>query len=489
VILSLALVCLIYASPLAQTGTIAGAVYRSDDGKSLAFANVLVVGTGMGAMSLENGRFTIRGIPEGTYTIKVMMMGYEMEERAGIVVTPGVETRMEFKLKETIVAETPIIRVIGEKKMIYVDDSTSRFDMDKDQLEDMPVDDVMDAVSLIPGFVKLGDELYSRGNRGGDNQVQINGIPVDDPLDGTTVAVSVLGTAGSEIITGGMDAEYGDAQAAVINITTREGGQSFGGEFRYFTDDFGRQDKTYTNYDRVGLGFGGPTWWKSLRYYVSGEATFSDTENNTIEPRAEHKVTDWLKFRERQTAFYNLQTKLTYKTARATAYGEAIVSRSHRDSYFNNWNIKGYVGQICYFQRLVLAFDTDPPVMAFYGITRIDHGDWAEITDPAQQQRALNIRPVVVIYEYRDDEGNPQEEFLHDFRAATIGGQDVIWDEAVTDPTTGTVLYYRPWVLFSGFQYPYSEFRPFVRNPDGADSSFVAFNAATRTPEVVSNHV
>jgi hypothetical protein len=486
-LVAVALVCLFQTSLLAQTGTVSGAVV-GPDGRPLAYANVIILGTNLGAMSLNDGKFTIKGVPAGTYTIKAMMMGYKAEEKAGIIVDGGKDTRIEFRLEQTIVMKTQEIVVTAEKKMVEVTASDTRAAVSSEQLEEMPVDDVLEAVALKAGIVKQGDDMYVRGGRSGEVQIQIDGVTVDDPLGGGSVGVGLLGTAGSEIISGGMDAEYGDAMSAVVNISTKEGGRRFAGEFRYFTDDFGREDKTYTNFDRVSLGFGGPTWWKSFRYYVSGEATFSDTENTTIEPRTEHKITDWFKFRERQTAFYNFQTKLTYNRQRVKVTGEAILSRSRRDNYFNNWNIEGYVQQIYYFQRIVLAFDTDPPIMTFYGITRIDHGDWAEITDPAQQQLVLNIRPVVVIYEYRDEAGNPQQEFLHDFRAATIGGQDVIWDEAVTG-ADGTVLYYRPWVLFSGHQYPYSEFQPFVRNPDGADSSFVAFNSATRTPEVVSDNV
>ena len=85
------------------------------------------------------------------------------------------------------------------------------------------------------------------------------------------------------MISGGMDAEYGNAQSAIFNMATREGGRVFGGEFRFMTDDFGRADKTYTNYDNMSLGFGGPTFLKSLRYYVAAEATFADGENTTVE--------------------------------------------------------------------------------------------------------------------------------------------------------------------------------------------------------------
>jgi outer membrane receptor protein involved in Fe transport len=44
-------------------------------------------------------------------------------------------------------------------------------------------------------------------------------------------------------------------------------------------------------------------------------------------------------------------------------------------------------------------------------------------------------------------------------------------------------------VLFSGYQYPYSEFQPYLRDPEGADSSYTAFNSAMRTPEVVSDNM
>ena len=56
----------------------------------------------------------------------------------------------------------------------------------------------------------------------------------------------------------------------------------------------------------------------------------------------------------------------------------------------------------------------------------------------------------------------------------------VIWDEAVTS-TDGTVLYYKPWALFEGYQRQFSQFQPFLLDPQGADSSFVPFNSATRT--------
>jgi outer membrane receptor protein involved in Fe transport len=491
---TLALVCVFWSSLLfAQAGTISGTVFNAKTNQPLAYANVVVVGTSLGAMSLNDGKFSVKGVPPGKYTVKAMMMGYKSAEKPNVVVPPGKDVQVEFTLEETIVMKTQEIVVTAQKALVEVTSSDVRAGVSSEQLEEMPVDNVLEAVGLKAGIVKQGDDMHVRGGRSDEVQIQIDGVSVDDPLGSGSVGVGLLGTSGSEIVSGGMDAEYGDAQSAVINITTKEGGRRFAGELRYFTDDFGRQDKTYTNFDRLSLGFGGPTWWNSLRYYISGEATFSDTENSTIEPRTEHKITDWLKFRERQTSSYNFQTKLSYNLQRVKFTGEAIYSQSHSDIYLNNWNIQGYVSKMYYFQRLRLLQVGPPEVMQFAGIAQIDHGPWAQIADEALRERQLNIRPIRVVELVRDPQtGQSEEVFYENFRAAELGTGDtrvtVLWDEKVL-AEDGTVLYYRPWTLFSGYQFPASGFKAYLTDTEGADSSYVPFNSATRTPENVSDNL
>jgi outer membrane receptor protein involved in Fe transport len=474
------------------TGTITGVVTSAADGAPCAYANVILDGTRLGAMCMGDGRYTIRGVPPGTYTVRVLMMGFSTVEKADVAVVAEKEIRVDFVLERNIAVTVPVIQVIGERDEVDVTTSHVVYGVTREDIETMPIDTPIEAAVLVPGFITTGGEIHSRGGRTNEVKIQIDGVPVSDPLQGSTVEVGMMTSAGTEVIAGGMDAEYGDAQSAVINIATREGGRRFSGGFRYFTDDFGRQDKTYTNFDRLSLGFGGPTWWKSLRYYVSGEATFSDSENNSIEPRAEHKITDWLKFRDRQQEAYNFQSKLTWNHRRMKVTGEVIYNRARRDQFLNNWNVQGYVGKIHYFQRLRALGESAPgemQEMVFAGIARVDHGAWARITDPVKRARVLNIRPVVVLQEVRDPETGLTQWIEHtNFRAADIGATTVVWDEAVTDPE-GTPLYYRPWVLFSGFQYPYSGFQPYLNDAAGADSAFVPFNSATRTPETVNRHL
>ena len=494
ILIAAALLGLVHSIASAQTGSVTGKVTKAD-GSPLGYANVIIVGTTMGAMTLADGKYTITAVPPGTYTVRAMMMGYKAVEKPGVVVNIGSPQAADFKLETTVVAKTQEIVVTAERAMVEVTESKTSAAVSESQLQSMPVDDVLEAVGLKAGIVRTGDEMHVRGGRGGEVQVQIDGVPVSDPLGGGTVDVGMLGTSGSEIVSGGMDAEYGDAQSAVINIATKEGGRRFGGELRYFTDDFGRADKTYTNFDRLSLGFGGPTWWKNLRYYASGEATWTDGENTTIEPRPEHKITDFLKFRQRQSASYNMQGKLTYNMARMKVDGEAIYSSQRSDDFLNNWNISGYVGKIWEFQSLVFAVAPEPGQPEIFEFSRIrvfNHGPWAEIKDQATRERQLNIRPVLVQALERQPDGTQQLVTYTKFRAADLRVGNtivpVIWDEAVTS-SDGTVLSYKPLALFEGYQRQFSKFLPFLSDPNGADSSFVPFNSATRTPETISQNL
>ena len=79
---------------------------------------------------------------------------------------------------------------------------------------------------------------------------------------------------GYELLSGGFDAEYGNAQSGIVNIQTQEGGRKFSGLVKYMTDDYGAPDRTFNNFDRVSVGVGGPVglpgFGSVLGYLVGG---------------------------------------------------------------------------------------------------------------------------------------------------------------------------------------------------------------------------
>ncbi|MCI0478915.1 carboxypeptidase regulatory-like domain-containing protein, partial [Candidatus Uhrbacteria bacterium] len=490
---AIALVLLVasFTGAYAQTGRISGKVTDSKSGEPLAFANVVILGTSplLGAMTLNDGTYTIVGVPVGTYTLKAMMMGYTAVEKPGVSVNAGQTTDAAFKLEEAVVGRTQEIVVEAEIPQVDVTSSTTTGRVSSEQLKELPVDDVVSAVALKSGIVKTGDELHVRGGRSQEVQMQIDGVPVDDPLGGS-MSVGLLGTDQSEVITGGMDAEYGNAQSAIINISTREGGKSFEGQIRYMTDDFGRSDKTYTNYDRLSLGFGGPTPLKSVTFYVSGEATFQDGDNWTIADKEETKIAgDWLKYTERQFSSYNLQGKLAYQVnPRLKLIGEAIYSHTVGNPYAHNWNIEGYVQKIYRFMSLRASRDLSfEQARSFGSYVSVYQGDWLTKVPPrvdyypgSIEERRRTVYPIVVGAKVRDPNRPSDPAFLvryDHFYARMLTDvygreSEVIWDEAILD-AQGNLVRHESKLLFEGYQNPESKFSHFRD-----DTSYVYFNSA-----------
>jgi len=292
-----------------KTGTVSGTLTGAA-GAPLPYASVLVLGETAGSASNPDGTYTLH-LPPGPHTLKFAYIGYETAEQP-VTVTAGATVVLHTALRE---AEAPVletITVLGRRERIRREDSSSRHTLTRDDLASLPVDGLQEAVALKAGVVESGGKLHFRGGRDTEVQYRIDGIPVNDPLLGRGVAPATVSVAESEILTGGFDAEYGNAQSGIVDITTREGGDRFAGSVTYMTDDFGGPDRTYDNTDRLGVGFGGPLFSPSLRYFVSGQGAWTDTYLKTSERRPTHTLLDLIRFRDRQDNDLQVQGKLTW---------------------------------------------------------------------------------------------------------------------------------------------------------------------------------
>lgn len=103
--LSLLLSTLFAASPaLAQkTGTIAGTIVDAESGETLIGANAVVVGTSTGAAADLNGRYEIKGLDPGTYSVKYSFTGFQPKTVEGIEVAAGQTTTLDVSLSSQAV--------------------------------------------------------------------------------------------------------------------------------------------------------------------------------------------------------------------------------------------------------------------------------------------------------------------------------------------------------------------------------------------------
>src|SRR4030095_10913481 len=243
--------------PAGPTGRITGKVYEKGKDPA-AYVNVIVLGSKQGAQTDENGNFTIVGVPVGTAQIQVQAIGVDKQIKE-VQVNAGGTASVEFTLGSSKVVKQIEEIEVSAKKQIETKPSTSKQTISAQTIKALPVDNLSQAVSVKAGVVAQGGELHFRGGRGGEVKFQIDGVEVSDPLFGGGANIANLAVAGADVLSGGMDAEYGNALSGVVAVSTKEGTEKFGGEVRWDTDRYGDPTKTYDDLDRFTFGFGGPT--------------------------------------------------------------------------------------------------------------------------------------------------------------------------------------------------------------------------------------
>ncbi|MFH1842076.1 MAG: TonB-dependent receptor [bacterium] len=437
-------------------GMIKGYIRDTETGENLDYANVLIKGTTRGTMSLGGGVFYFQGLAPGQYTVQVLYLGYAPEEQK-VTVRSGETTDIRFGLKVVIVETLDAFDVEGQKYMVEVRSAVTEQDFAGEDFQKYAIDSVEEALAKQAGVVMRAGELYVRGGRSGEVSMRIDDVPVDDPLGGAGLSVSTLAVEAMSTVTGGLDAEFGNALSGVVNITTKTGGDHFEGGLRYFTDDFGRQDKTFTNYDRLEYGFGGPTPIEKLTYYFSGDLRFSDQENYSVANRPEYKVSvgdmTLFKFRRRQLNSIKGSSKWAYTFSQEMKLtAEYTYSHDSREFYAPNWSVSGYSRRIVY-MPVVIRFVSDDSWIFIQQNVPVFYGPWFERMHqdarPAMLVDIRNsslIRRVAPILQVRAVDG----------RIYTV----------VAEPA------------FDGFRYPHSTFSTVAE-----DSSYQWFNSANNNQD------
>jgi outer membrane receptor protein involved in Fe transport len=276
-----------------STGSIKGKMIDKDTKGPLPFGNVLVVGTTLGVMTREDGTFVLPNVPAGVHQIQGSYLGYEDITIDRVRVEAGVATPLDLVMKPTIATETEVIEVTGEKALVEVDVTATTRTISAEELKTAPVTTVKDVLVQQIGVTVQDDEIHIRGGRSDETQYRIDGVVVKDLISGRSAGGEVAATSVSEInvITGGYNAEYGDALSGVVDIKTREGGDSIRTYTEWKSDHFPVVGGIYEDYmrDEVNFRSEGPEpvtqmllpllGWKppgKITYFLSLNAVFND---------------------------------------------------------------------------------------------------------------------------------------------------------------------------------------------------------------------
>jgi len=430
-----------------QTGTISGTVLDKD-GKPISGASVMVLGKGLGAYVDAEGKYVIRSVPVGTYTVRANQVGYSRDEKE-VPVDANRTTVADFRIAPTAYKLPLVIVTPQEKIRVRTQSSATINVVTLDDTRSLPLNDIMEHIALKAGVISQRGELHFRGGRGDEVLTIVNGIPSRNPMISEGVELGLLSISTSEQVLGGMDAQYGNALSGVISFTTREGSDKFGGEVRYFTDRYGEADKSFTDYGRMSLAFGGPFVFPSTNYFVSFQGTFTDTYLQNASRQNEHRFLDFIRIGNKQSNETNLSGKVTWKVSPNQKVNlELIRNASLNGRFHNRWNRNGFVQTFA-----DSAAPTDGSVSQLYGtwayypvdstFVPVNTADHLPITEENYDKIAVTFRSVLdsgTIYNVRAS------------RQAWTTSQDVL-DRQLWEYQAQPNQYYDPFNRVDGAYY------------------------------------
>lgn len=260
-LISILLVIVSFISFAQQKGKLEGKIIDERTNEVLPGVNVVLKGTYYGAVSDVNGKFQINNVSEGTFNVEVSFIGYKTTQFTGIKIEANKTKMLDVKLSETALTMDKDVIIIGEKPLVDVEETQSKKVISRDDIEMAPVENVNDIISMQSGVVKSDNAIHIRGGRSYENAFLLDGVSVQDPLSGTGFGLQLSANSIEEIevITGGFNAEFGQATSGIVNVKTREGGDNFRGYVSYKRDNFGNKSSDHVfNYEVLEANLSGP---------------------------------------------------------------------------------------------------------------------------------------------------------------------------------------------------------------------------------------
>jgi outer membrane receptor protein involved in Fe transport len=201
------------------TGKISGTVTDKATGEPLAGANVIVVGTTLGAATDLAGQFTILEVPPGTYSVQVTFLGYEKVVFSDVRVYIDQTARVNVALGSQAIEAGEVV-IVAERRTIKPDVATSVVAVSAEEIKTLPAANVTDIMGMQAGI----NNNQIRGVGLDQALFMVDGVTMRDPRNNqamTKVALSTIREVSVE--RGGFNAEYGQVQSGIVNVVTNEG--------------------------------------------------------------------------------------------------------------------------------------------------------------------------------------------------------------------------------------------------------------------------
>jgi len=268
-------ICVFTTSMVAQS-SLEGKVTELDNGEPVIFGTVSLYKNGVLITGTEtdfDGNYAFSNIDPGTYDVEASYVGFTAQRQAGVVVLAGKAIKLDFKLSSGVVLDE--IEIVDYKvPLIEQDNTTTGGIKTAEQIRNLPTKDIQALAATTAGLSSIdGGAIAIRGSRTDATNYYVDGVRVS----GNLIPQSEIEQL--QVITGGIEAQYGDVTGGIISLTTKGPSQRFSGglelETSEFLDPYG--------YNLISANLSGPILKNSkgnsiLGFRVSGQ--FLDQKDN-----------------------------------------------------------------------------------------------------------------------------------------------------------------------------------------------------------------
>jgi outer membrane receptor protein involved in Fe transport len=226
------------------TGKIAGRIIDAGTGEPLIGANVILIGTTLGAATDFEGNYFIINIPPGKYDVKASLVGYNSVTLQDVQVFVDQTTKLNFELHQEAVEMGDVI-VLATRPIVQRDLTSTQANISGEDIAMLPLEDLQSVVNLQAGVING----HFRGGRQAEVIYLIDGVSTNDAYSGLpSLEAEVNSIQEVQVITGTFNAEYGDALSGVVNQVTKLAEDTYELNFSgYFGDYTSNRTDIYNN--------------------------------------------------------------------------------------------------------------------------------------------------------------------------------------------------------------------------------------------------
>lgn len=205
-----------------------GKVVDKENKEPIIFGSVALFKNGVqltGTDTDDKGNFNFPDIDPGTYDVEVSYLGYQQTRVSSIKVLAGKATKVDIELESQGGIVLDVVNITYKVPLIEQDNTTSGQVITSEQIRNLPTRNINALAATAAGLAAAdeGRAITVRGSRPTNTDYYIDGIRVRGNLIPETEIEQL------QVITGGMEAQYGDVTGGIISITTKGPASEFTG--------------------------------------------------------------------------------------------------------------------------------------------------------------------------------------------------------------------------------------------------------------------